>query len=106
MLFSPGKKMAILMLLTILVLSLLLGSLVREGMEDAAADIVNKDAPSVSDPSVSDPSASVSDPSKIVMTPDGIQVPNQEKPVTVDQITKILGSNQAVQQLLKKETKV
>ncbi len=82
------------MLLTILVLSLLLGSLVREGMEDAAADIVNKDAPSVSDPS------------KIMMTPDGIQVPNQEKPVTVDQITKILGSNQAVQQLLKKETKV
>jgi hypothetical protein len=79
MLFSPGKKMAILMLLTILVLSLLLGSL-REGMEDAAVQVVNKDAPSVSDPSVS----------------------NQEKPVTVDQITKILGSNQAVQQLLKK----
>ena len=94
MLFSPGKKMAILMLLTILVLSLLLGSL-REGMEDAAVQVVNKDAPSVS----SDPSVS-SNPKK--STPDGIQLPNQEKPVTVDQITKILGSNQAVQQLLKK----
>jgi hypothetical protein len=69
-------------------------------MEDAAVQVVNKDAPSVSsDPSVSDPSVS-SNPKK--STPDGIQLPNQEKPVTVDQITKILGSNQAVQQLLKK----
>jgi hypothetical protein len=99
MLFSPGKKMAILMLLTILVLSLLLGSL-REGMEDAAVQVVNKDAPSVSDPSVSSVSSVSSNPKK--STPDGIQLPNQEKPVTVDQITKILGSNQAVQQLLKK----
>ena len=100
MLFSPGKKMAILMLLTILVLSLLLGSLVREGMDGEAIQMVNKDAPSVSDPSLGDPS----DPK---VTPDGIQLPNQEKPLTVDEITKILGSNQSIQQMLeKKETKV
>ncbi len=103
MLFSPGKKMAIIMLLTILVLALLLGSLVREGMENEMVQIVNKDAPSAGDPSVSDPSVSVSagDQSKNKMRPDGIQIPNQEKPLTVDQITKILGSNPAVQQMLK-----
>ena len=102
MLFSPGKKMAILMLLTILVLSLLLGSLVREGMDGEAIQMVNEDAPSVSDQS--SPSLGKSDPN---VTLDGIQLPNQEKALTVDQITKILGSNQSIQQMLeKKETKV
>jgi hypothetical protein len=91
--------MAILMLLTILVLSLLLGSLVREGMDGEAIQIVNEDAPSLGDPSIG--------PSDPKVTPDGIQLPNQEKPLTVDEITKILGSNQSIQQMLeKKETKV
>ena len=84
------------MLLTILVLSLLLGSLVREGMDGEAIQVVNKDAPSVSDR----PSVSVSNPK---ITPDGIQLPNEEKPLTVDQITKILGSNQSIQQMLDKK---
>lgn len=87
------------MLLTILILSLLLGSLVREGMDGKAIQIVNKDAPRQSDRSLGK-----SDPK---VTPDGIQLPNEEKPLTVDQITKILGSNQSIQQMLeKKETNV
>lgn len=83
------------MLLTILVLSLLLGSLVREGMDGEAIQVVNKDAPrvSISNPSVSNPK----------ITPDGIQLPNEEKPLTVDEITKILGSNQSIQQMLDKK---
>ena len=85
------------MLLTILVLSLLLGSLVREGMDGEAIQIVNEDAPV-------DPNLKQSDPR---VTPDGIQLPNQEKPLTVDEISKILGSNQSIQQMLeKKETKM
>ena len=80
------------MLLTILVLSLLLGSLVREGMDGEAIQIVNEGAPQQSNPSVSDPN----------VTPDGIQLPNQEKPLTVDEISKILGSNQSIQQMLEK----
>ena len=92
MLFSPGKKMAILMLLTILILSLLLESFTREGMDVASA--VNEDAPKESD---EDQSSS----GKQSSSPDGIQLPDGKKPITVSEITSILAKNQAVKDLLK-----
>ena len=91
MLFSPGKKMAILMLLTILILSLLLESFTREGMD--VVTVVNEDAPKQSDPKQSDPEQSSS--------PDGIQLPDGKKPISVNEITSILAKNQAVKDLLK-----
>ena len=91
MLFSPGKKMAILMLLTILILSLLLESFTREGMD--VATVVNEDAPKQGDQEQSDPKQSSS--------PDGIQLPDGKKPISVNEITSILAKNQAVKDLLK-----
>ena len=87
MLFSPGKKMAILMLLTILILSLLLESFTREGMD--VATMVNEDAPKQGSPD------------KQSSSPDGIQLPDGKKPITVSEITSILAKNQAVKDLLK-----
>ena len=92
MLFSPGKKMAILMLLTILILSLLLESFTREGMD--VATMVNEDAPKESD-------LGQSSPDKQSSSPDGIQLPDGKKPITVSDITSILAKNQAVKDLLK-----
>lgn len=83
MLFSPGKKMAIIMLLTILILSLLLASFTKEGME--TAETVNQDAPTQEEGS----------------SPVGVQLPDGKKPMTVDEIKSILGKNQAVKDLLK-----
>ena len=93
MFFSPGKKMAIIMLLTILILSLLLESFTREGMDVAAA--VNEDAPKESDQDQSSSS------DKQSSSPDGIQLPDGKKPITVSEITSILAKNQAVKDLLK-----
>jgi len=131
MLFSPGKKMAILMLLTILILSLLLESFTREGMD--VATVVNEDAPKESDQDQSSskqssspdkqsssPDKQSSSPdkqssssgkqssspdkqssSKQSSSPDGIQLPDGKKPITVSEITSILAKNQAVKDLLK-----
>ena len=96
MLFSPGKKMAILMLLTILILSLLLESFTREGMD--VATMVNEDAPKQGDQGQSDPKQS--DP-KQSSSPDGIQLPDGKKPISVNEITSILAKNQAVKDLIK-----
>jgi hypothetical protein len=92
MFFSPGKKMAIIMLLTILILSLLLESFTREGMDVAAA--VNEDAPKESE-------QDQRSPDKQSSSPDGIQLPDGKKPITVSEITSILAKNQAVKDLLK-----
>ena len=89
MMFSPGKKMAILMLLTILILSLLLGCLIREGMEDAT-DVINADAPT-------------SDKQSVEPTIYGKQVPEGKKPITVSEITQILGNNKAIQDMIQKK---
>ena len=126
MLFSPGKKMAILMLLTILILSLLLESFTREGMD--VATVVNEDAPKESDQDQSSskqssssgkqsssPDKQSSSPDKQSSSsgkqssssgkqsssPDGIQLPDGKKPITVSEITSILAKNQAVKDLLK-----
>ena len=107
MLFSPGKKMAILMLLTILILSLLLESFTREGMD--VATMVNEDAPKESDLGQSSPdkqsssmqSSSMQSSSKQSSSPDGIQLPDGKKPITVSDITSILAKNQAVKDLIK-----
>jgi cytoskeletal protein RodZ len=103
MLFSPGKKMAILMLLTILILSLLLESFTREGMD--VATVVNEDAPKESDQDQSSSKQSSSpdkqSSSKQSSSPDGIQLPDGKKPITVSEITSILAKNQAVKDLLK-----
>jgi hypothetical protein len=98
MLFSPGKKMAILMLLTILILSLLLESFTREGMD--VSTVVNEDAPKESDQDQSSSKQS-SSPDKQSSSPDGIQLPDGKKPITVSEITSILAKNQAVKDLLK-----
>ena len=98
MLFSPGKKMAILMLLTILILSLLLESFTREGMD--VATVVNEDAPKESDQDQSSSKQSSSS-GKQSSSPDGIQLPDGKKPITVSEITSILAKNQAVKDLLK-----
>ncbi len=71
------------MLLTILILSLLLASFTREGME--IAETVNQDAPTQEEGS----------------SPYGVQLPDEKKPMTVDEIKSILGKNQAVNDLLK-----
>jgi cytoskeletal protein RodZ len=103
MFFSPGKKMAIIMLLTILILSLLLESFTKEGMDVASA--VNEDAPKESDQDQSSPdkqsSSKQSSPDKQSSSPDGIQLPDGKKPITVSEITSILAKNQAVKDLLK-----
>ena len=101
MLFSPGKKMAILMLLTILILSLLLESFTREGMD--VATMVNEDAPKQGSPDKqsSSPDKQSSSPDKQSSSPDGIQLPDGKKPITVSEITSILAKNQAVKDLLK-----
>ena len=99
MFFSPGKKMAIIMLLTILILSLLLESFTREGMDVAAA--VNEDAPKESDQDQSSSDKQSSSSDKQSSSPDGIQLPDGKKPITVSEITSILAKNQAVKDLLK-----
>ena len=99
MLFSPGKKMAIIMLLTILILSLLLESFTREGMDVASA--VNEDAPKESDQDQSSPDKQSSSSDKQSSSPDGIQLPDGKKPITVSEITSILAKNQAVKDLIK-----
>ncbi len=92
---SPNKKMSIILLLAVLVISLLLSFYVPqlEGLE-TAEDVVNQDAP----PAVETPAADKP-------TLSGISIPQSKqkiKVLTVDEITRALGANPGVQQMLAK----
>ena len=62
------------------------------------ATVVNEDAPKQGDQEQSDPKQS--DP-KQSSSPDGIQLPDGKKPISVNEITSILAKNQAVKDLIK-----
>jgi hypothetical protein len=96
--FSPNKKMSIILLLAVLVISLLLSFYVPqlEGLE-TAEDIVNKDAPPALEP------GQTPDAGKPTLYGINIPQPQQKnKILTVDEITKVLGANPGVQKMLAK----
>lgn len=96
MIFSPNKKMSIIMLLAVLVISLLLSFYVPqlEGLEDATA-VVNQDAPAVTPDQSPGQSAGPN-------TPVGLKLPQKNKILTIDEITKVLGANPGIQKMMQK----
>lgn len=83
------------MLVAVLVISLLLSFYVPqlEGLEDATA-VVNQDAPAVTPDQSAGQSAAPS--------PVGLKLPQKNKILTIDEITKVLGANPGIQKMMQK----